>query len=83
MKITKLTSREQLKALKKGDLLIVEWGECSTARRNGEYITATKIWGINSIDEVIVRQKDNLYFGIDRFIEGTSVAKEVYLVTAD
>lgn len=83
MKIIKLTTREQFKQLKKNCRLIVQWSKASTAARKGESITMTRIWGINHIDEVIVRLKDNLYFSIDNFVKGESVAEEVYLVVED
>jgi hypothetical protein len=80
MQILKLATKEQLQSLKKNDMLLVEWREGSTAYKKGEPITMTRIWGINHINEVIVRYKDNLYFSIDNFVEGVSVAREVYLV---
>lgn len=84
MRITKLTSIEQLEKLKRNDRLIVHWNENSTATRKGEPITMTKIYGLyNNNKEVIVRKKDNLYFIIDMFLNDESVAKEAYLVTED
>lgn len=83
MKIEKITSREQLESLKKNDRLIVQWSRTSTAYKQGEPITMTKIWGINHLGEVIVVLKGNLYFSIDKFVEGESVAKEVYMVMED
>ena len=83
MKIVKITTREQLEQLKKYDRLIVQWSKSSTAYKQGEPITMTKIWGINHLGEVIVVLKGNLYFSIDKFVEGESVAEEVYLVTED
>lgn len=80
MNIKKLTIKEQLKQLKKNDRLIVQWSKTSTSARKGEPITMVRIWGINHLDEVIVRLKDNLYFSIDNFANGESVAEEVYLV---
>jgi len=80
MQIIKLTTKEQLQSLKRNDRLIVEWIDGSQAARIGEPITMTRIFGINHINEVIVRLKDNLYFSIDIFVEGKSSAKEVYLV---
>lgn len=83
MKVIKMTSEEQLKSLQKGDRLIVEWKEGSSAYKKGEPITMTKIWGINHISEVIVRLKDNLYFSIENYLNGKSVAKEAWLVKED
>jgi hypothetical protein len=76
----KLTTGEQLKSLKKNDLLIVKWRDNAKPANNGEPITACKIWGVNHIDEVVVRRRDNLYFSISMFISGNSFAEEVYLV---
>jgi hypothetical protein len=83
MKIVKLTTKEQLEALKKGDKLIVQWKYHSVTGHKFNEITMTEIWGLNHIHEVIVRIKDNLYFSIEKFLEGGSCAKEVYLVTGD
>ena len=80
MKIRKLVTREALLKLKRNDRLLVHWKEGSTAYKKGEVITMTRIYGLNHIEEVIVRRKDNLYFSIDRFTNGESVAKEVYLI---
>jgi hypothetical protein len=81
MQIIKMDTEEQLKNLKKNDRLLVHWKEGSDAYRKGEHITMTRIWGINSINEVIVREKDNLYFSIENYINNKSIAKEAYLVT--
>jgi hypothetical protein len=74
MKVRKLNTRESLMELKSGNRLIVHWKDGSPAARNGEPITMTMIWGVNHIDEVIVRKKDNLYFSIDNFVNGCSIA---------
>lgn len=83
MQIIKLTTREQLLALKKGDKLIVQWTYHTATGHKFEEITMTEIWGLNNIPEVIVRSKDNLYFNIEAFLEGRSCAKEIYLVKGD
>ena len=83
MKIVKLTTREQLESLKTGDKLIVQWAFHPSSSHEFNEITMTEIWGLNHIHEVIVRIKDNLYFSIDRFVKGTSCAKEAYLVEGD
>jgi hypothetical protein len=83
MQIVKLTTREQLESLKKGDKLIVQWAFNPNSGRKFNEITMTEIWGINHIHEVIVRAKDNLYFSIGTFLEGKSFAREVYLVKGD
>lgn len=83
MEIVKLTTKEQLKELKRNDMLIVQWKEGSTAFKKGEPITITRIYGVNHINEVIVRLKDNLYFNIDMYLENNSVALEAYQVKAN
>jgi hypothetical protein len=83
MQIIKLTQKEQLESLKKGDKLIVQWAYHSSSGHKFDEITMTEIWGLNHIGEVIVRKKDNLYFSINMFMAGASSAKEVYLVMGD
>lgn len=83
MEIIKLTTKKQLEELKKNDRLVVEWSEHSQFFRNGDPITMTRIWGVNDINEVIVRKKDNLYFQINMFLRNESTAKEVYLIKED
>ncbi len=83
MKITKLASKEQFERLKPKDKLIVQWKVNPNSGKKHEEITMTKIWGINSINEVIVRKRDNLYFSVENILNGTSCAVEAYLVEMD
>lgn len=75
IEIVELKTKEQFLGLKRNDRLIVEWDD-----RRKERITMERIWGVNHIEEVIVRHRDNLYFSIDMFVKGESIAKKVFLV---
>ena len=81
MQIIKLESQEQFDQLKKGDLVVVEWKPSSLEYKNGRPITTNRIWGVNELNELILNRRTNSYFSIDMYLEGTSQAREAYLLT--
>lgn len=80
MILEKLTTEQQFLKLNKGDILVIEWGQGSSPYRHGKFITHEPIWGLNSIREVITNKAKNYYFSIERYLEGLSGAKEIYLI---
>ena len=83
MRIIPIETLSELKGIKKDDLLIIKWKCHSSTGKRFEEITVNKVHGTNSLGEVIVRKKDNLYFNPDRFLQGTSCAKEIYKVVEE
>ncbi|MFB0841806.1 hypothetical protein [Paenibacillus oleatilyticus] len=81
MKFIKLETAEQLKSLKKGDIVLVEWKEIAREYRPNRPITHHSIHGVNMLGEVILNAGNNSYFDIEWYLQGKSTAKEVWLVS--
>ncbi|RFU71250.1 hypothetical protein D0469_02430 [Peribacillus saganii] len=76
----RLTTKEELMNLKKGDILLVQWKRNAPEyKQNGE-ITHHNVHRITRFNEVILDENQNTYFNIGLYIAGTSFVKEVCLI---
>lgn len=83
MILEKITTMEQLEALKPWDIIIVKWDDYFVKHHEkAQNIMPYRIADVNrgSQLEIICQIKGNHYFAADRFLEGLSSAKEVYIV---
>ena len=89
MKFVKLVSKEQLDAVKVGDVLLVQWkpGAMESRRFGGlthnnvqDIVHIPPMEGQEGYTEITLNSRINSYFNVEMYIQGTSFASEVYLV---
>lgn len=84
MRITKLKTINQFKKLKKGDFVVVEWKKGAEEYDSGQKITFNKIYGIMENEgeklELILDYENNSYFNIQKYLNGSSLVKDAYLL---
>ena len=85
MKIELLNTIEQFKEIKKGDSILVEWSDYYVRHTpKAKKIMFYSIYlNKDSHSEIICQIKENHYFNYEMYLEGASVAREVYKVTDD
>lgn len=82
MKFTLLNSIEDFKNIKKGDKIIVRWGEYFLNHTKGsKEIMLYEVFENKEKDtEIICQYKHNHYFNYELYVNGESNALEVYKV---
>lgn len=82
MKIELLSTKEQFKNLKKGELILVKWSDNWV--RHHPRTKSVMFYNIydNKLnqEEIICQRKDNHYFNYDNYLQGVSSALEVYKI---
>lgn len=82
MKIQKLETLKELENLKKGDCILVGWSENFTDHMKDAkkimlyYIVQNK----KECEEIICKMPTNHYFNYKLYLQGRSVAEEVYKI---
>jgi len=84
LNLKRLETVTEIQSLKKGSTVIVEWKEGSSEYKRGNKVGIYKrIWGINRSNEVILELRRNIYFSIDMYLSGESVAKAAYVIKGE
>lgn len=80
MQLVLLEEQAQFDQLKKDDIIIVKWKPGSSEFKKNRVIGHYSMVEINRNNEIILRVRDNVYFIIEMYLEGTSNAAEAYVV---
>ena len=82
MKIIKLDTEDKFKSLKEGDLLLVKWKERESWCNGMLGIMLYKLPSSNCghPHDIVLRKKGNHYFNYMMYLEGKSIAEEIYEV---
>ena len=82
MKFTLLNSIEDFKNIKKGDKIIVRWGEyfLNHTKASKEIMLYEVFENKEKDTEIICQYKHNHYFNYELYVNGESNALEVYKV---
>lgn len=80
--IKRLETREDFEFLTKGDKVLVEWSdEWLSHNANAQKVMLYSIYENKSSDkEIICQLKGNHYFNYERYLNGNSVAVDVYKI---
>lgn len=77
-----LNTKEQFQGLKKGDAILVKWADYFVKHheKSKNIMFYNVLENRENQQEIICQKKDNHYFNYDMYLEGRSVALEVYKV---
>lgn len=82
MNIKRLETTEDFESLKKGDKILVEWSDYWLSHAtNAKKVMLYNIYQNKTSDkEIICQLKGNHYFNYEKYLNGDSVALDVYKV---
>lgn len=82
MKLELMTDIKEFERLEKGDLILVKWSDNWVKHNQGaKKVMLYNIYeNKNSHKEIICQKRYNHYFNYMRYVDGVSVAEEVYSV---
>lgn len=80
MQLVLLEEQAQFDQLKKDDIIIVKWKPGSCEFKKNRVIGHYSMVEVNRNNEIILRKKDNVYFIIQMYLDGTSNAAAAYVV---